>query len=217
MLKNWLPWALAAILLVALILTLVLAAPALRPAPAPPTADIPAARTQAVATFAGALTSTAAAIPTGTATDTPQPPTEAAVVGTEGTASVSPTPSCYRLKYVRDVSIPDNTLMTPAEVFTKTWQVENSGTCAWRAGFKMVLVGGAAMGGSPFVLDSTVDPGGRLDISIKMVAPTNQTGIIQGTWRMQDDVGTLFGDALTVVIVIGGPTQPAAVTATATP
>src|SRR5512146_3583711 len=162
--RSWLPWAVAAVLLAALIFTIAMSARALRPGPVTPTVDLRAVQTQAVATFAGGLTSTAAALPSSTATETPQPPTEAAAVGTEGTASVSPTPSCYRLKYVRDVTIPDNTLMTPAEVFTKTWQVENSGTCAWRPGFKLALVGGNAMGGTPFTLDNTVNPGGRMEI-----------------------------------------------------
>jgi hypothetical protein len=51
-----------------------------------------------------------------------------------------------------------------------------------------------------------------------MAAPTNQTGIVQGTWRMSDDNGGLFGDALTVVIVVGSGTgAPPTIPATATP
>ena len=50
--------------------------------------------------------------------------------------------------------------MTPAEVFTKTWLVENSGTCPWKPGFQVVLIGGLAMGGSPFRVAQTVGPGG---------------------------------------------------------
>ena len=52
------------------------------------------------------------------------------------------------------------------------------------------------MGGSPFIVESTVNPGARIEISIKMVAPTNETGIVRGTWRMSDENGTLFGDAI---------------------
>src|SRR5512143_4176374 len=140
-------------------------------------------------------------MPTSTETFTPEPATE-----TASTASISPTPSCYRLKYLQDVSIPDNTIMTPAQVFTKTWQVQNTGLCAWRTGFKLVLIGGDAMGGSPYVLPATANPGAKVELSVKMVAPTNQTGIVQGTWRMSDENGNLFGDALTVVIVVGGGT-----------
>ncbi len=210
---------LVAVLLVALVLTVVFSVRgALQTPPPTPTAvNISQIQTKAVLNFANGLTSTAQALPTGTATDTPEAATQAASA-TGSTAAVSPTPSCYRLKFQQDVSIPDNTLMTPAQVFTKTWQVQNSGLCAWRPGFKMILVGGNAMGGSPYMLPSTVNPGSKVEISIKMVAPTNQTGIIQGTWRMTDDAGNQFGDALTAVIVIANTTGvPTTVGSTATP
>ncbi len=205
------------VVVLALILTIIFGVLASRPAPPPsPTVDLGRVQTQAVLTFANGLTSTAAAVPTNTATETP-PPTETpvAAVPTGPTSSVSATPSCYKLKFVQDVTIPDNTLMTPAEVFTKTWQVQNNGTCAWKPGFQMILIGGSAMGGSPFTVPTTVNPGAKFEISIKMVAPTNQTGVIQGTWRMTDGSGNQFGDALTVVIVI--PAGTAVPGATATP
>jgi Ig-like domain-containing protein len=199
-------------LVVALILTVVHSVRGRERPPATPTIDLGAVRTEAVGTFASNLTSTAQALPTSTATNTPPAVTPTAATGT---GALSPTPSCYRMQFVRDVTIPDNTPMTPAQVFTKTWQVQNSGTCPWRVGFKLVLIGGDAMGGSPFIVQSTVNPGARIEASIKMVAPPNQTGIVQGTWRMSDDIGTLFGDALTVVIVVGNGTAPASATAPA--
>jgi cytoskeletal protein RodZ len=188
--------------------------------PPSPTDDLGAVQTHAVSTFASGLTATVQAIPSSTSTATSEPVTEAATAtagtGTAATAATqgTPTPSCYRLKFLQDVTIPDNTAMTPAQVFTKTWQVQNTGLCAWRTGFKLVLIGGDAMGGSPYVLPATTNPGAKVELSVKMAAPTNQTGIVQGTWRMSDDNGGLFGDALTVVIVVGNgtgaaPTSPA--------
>jgi hypothetical protein len=205
------------VLVLALMLTIVFGVLASRETPAPsPTVDIGRVQTQAVSVFAEGLTSTALAAPTATATETPLPTdTPAAATPTGPTSSISATPSCYKLKFLQDVTIPDNTLMTPAEVFTKTWQVQNSGTCAWKPGFQMILIGGTAMGGSPFTLDTTVSPGGKFEVSIKMVAPTNQTGVIQGTWRLTDGQGNQFGDALTVVIVI--PVGTAGPGATASP
>ncbi len=207
-----------AVLILALALIVVFSVRGLDQTSPPPTVDMGVVRTEAVQTFAQGLTATAHAVPTSTITATlTEAPTEA-VIETAGTDSVSATPSCYRMKFVRDVTIPDNTPMTPAQVFTKTWQVENNGICAWHVGFKLVLIGGLAMGGSPFTLASTVNPGGRMDVAIKMVAPTNQTGIVEGTWRMSDDNGAPFGDALTVVIVVGSTTSPApTLGATATP
>jgi hypothetical protein len=133
----------------------------------------------------------------------PVAPSSTAVVPT----SASGTPDCLGLRFVRDVTVPDNTEMDPAEVFTKSWQVENSGTCAWKPGFQVVLVGGVAMGGSPFKVTQTVGPGGSIQVSIKMAAPTSQSGVVQGTWKMTDEQGSSFGDYLSVVIVARGRTQ----------
>ena len=213
-----------------------------RPVPTPaPTQNLDAVRTEAVGTFASDLTGTAAAASTDTptkaesptsaasttaeaiTTGTPATPGTPATQGaTSGTNSAPITPACLGLRFVRDVAIPDNTPMTPAQVFTKSWLVENSGTCPWHAGFQVVLIGGLAMGGSPYQLPQDVGPGGRIQVSIKMVSPTDQTGIVQGTWKMADTSGTTFGDYMSVVIVVGSgtgraPTLVPAATATRTP
>jgi hypothetical protein len=171
-----------------------------RPRPAVATPDLGHVRTAAVQQFAAGLTQTFVAIPSPTATRTASATANVTSAGTQ-------TPTCLGLQFLRDVTIPDFTEMTPAEVFTKTWQVENSGTCAWRSGFQVILIGGVAMGGSPFKVTQTVGPGGSIQISIKMAAPTNMTGIVQGTWTMADETGQPFGDILTVKVVLGGQTQ----------
>jgi hypothetical protein len=206
--------AIVTVLLLAVLITVLFSMRTAKQPVQTPTISINLVQTDAVATFVAGLTSTTEAMPTSTSTSTP-----VSTSTTIGTDANSPTPSCYRLKYDRDVTIPDNTSMTPAQVFTKTWLVENSGLCAWRNGFKLILVGGDAMGGSPFNLTQTANPGDRVEISVKMAAPTNQTGVIQGTWRMTDDNGNLFGDALTVVINLGGTTTgiPGSIITTTTP
>lgn len=191
-------------------------------------------RTQAVATFSIDLTQTALAAPTDTPmpTITPIPtfPTLATAVGgtpfgapTTIGAGGSGTTSCNALTFVSDVTIPDNTQMTPGQNFTKTWKVLNSGTCAWDAGFKFALTGGDAMGSTPFTLPSAVAAGAQYDISVPMTAPSG-SGTFRGNWRMSTASGQFFGDEIYVVIVVGGgavPTNtsgpPAANTATPTP
>jgi hypothetical protein len=121
--------------------------------------------------------------------------------------------SCYKLLYIKDITIPDNTVMNPGQSFTKTWQVQNSGGCAWAPGFKFSLVGGDAMSGQTFTVSQPVAVGATTQLSIDMVAPTGKTGTIQGTWRMADDKGVFFGDSLTVVIVVGGSTTATGATA----
>lgn len=121
---------------------------------------------------------------------------------------VNATTTCYKLLYIKDVTIPDNTQMTPGQSFTKTWLVQNSGTCAWAAGFKFSLVSGDAMGGTTLTLPSAVASGAQINLSIAMVAP-NKTGTVSGTWRMANAASVLFGDPLTVVIVLSGATATA--------
>jgi len=179
-----------------------------RPAPAAPTPDLSDVQTEAVAAFIAELTSDARALPSPS-------PTRVQVSTPTGAIALSGTPGCLGLRFVRDVTIPDNMEMTPAEVFTKTWMVENGGTCPWKPGFQVVLIGGLAMGGSPFKVAQTVGPGGSIQVSIKMAAPVNETGVVQGTWIMTDLDGVQFGEPLWVTIVITGPTRvPAAATAT---
>lgn len=179
-----------------------------------PTMDAHLIQTQAIETFSAVLTQTALAaptqtpLPTLTASPTFAPfSTSAAITLPAVTqAAVSPTASCYQLRFVNDVTIPDNTPMAPGQAFTKTWRVRNSGSCAWEAGFKFVFVGGDAMGGATYTLPSAVPVNTEIDISIAMVAPTNKSGAIRGNWRMQTAAGQFFGDEVYVIIVVGNAT-----------
>jgi len=215
MLRNKTQLAIMAVLLLALAMIVLLSIRSVNRPAQIPIVNMSDVQTKAVATFAFGLTGTAQAEPTQTLTNTPLTTT---TVTSAGTQDLSGTPGCYGLHFVLDVNIPDNTVMTPAQVFTKSWLVENSGTCDWQPGFKVVLIGGVAMGGSPFTVAQVVKPGGRIQVSIKMAAPTNQTGIVQGTWKMSDASETRFGDYMSVVIVVGNTTgTPPTLEATITP
>ncbi|MFN8385371.1 MAG: NBR1-Ig-like domain-containing protein [Anaerolineales bacterium] len=173
----------------------------------------------AIETFSAALTQTALAAPS----ETPFPTLTASATFepfVTSTGGALPLPSattsggvnsCYRMTFANDVSIPDDTAVTPGQNFTKTWKVLNSGTCAWDAGFKFVFVGGEQMSGVNFTLPSAVPPNATLDISVAMIAPA-KAGKLRGNWRMQTAGGQFFGDEVYVQVVVGG----SAVTGTAT-
>lgn len=191
-----------------------------------PTVDANLVQTQAIGTFSAALTQTALAAPTQTPASTPTAlPTFAPVntspaitlpAVTQPSAVISPTASCYQLRYVSDVTIPDNTPMAPGQSFTKTWRVRNTGSCAWDAGFKFAFVGGEQMSGTTYTLPSSVAVNTEVDISIAMVAPS-KAGTLRGNWRMQTAGGTYFGDEVYVQIIVGGATlTPTKGTPTAT-
>jgi hypothetical protein len=176
--------------------------------PPTPSMDVDAIHTEAVSTFAFSLTETLAASPTAVFSLTPSvTPT---ITGTPATAV--PQNTCYNLLFIKDVTIPDGTFMNDNETFTKTWQVQNNGDCAWAPGFTFSHVGGETLRGKTFVLTDPIPVGAKRELSIEMVAPSGLNGLVQSAWRMADASGAFFGDTLTVKITVGTTT-----TATPTP
>ena len=187
-----------------------------------PTPDAEQIQTHVVETYAVILTQTASAQPTATAELVPTLTASATIAPLVTLASTLPslpqatvaaTQSCYSMAFVSDVTIPDNTPVTPGQTFTKTWKVVNNGSCAWDAGFKFAFTSGEAMSGVTYTLPSAVAVNATLDISIAMTAPTNRTGALRGNWRMATAAGQFFGDEVYVIVVVGG----SAPTATNTP
>jgi predicted carbohydrate-binding protein with CBM5 and CBM33 domain len=108
--------------------------------------------------------------------------------------------------------------MTSGQSFTKTWRVQNNGSCAWAPGFKFSLVSGEGMGGQTLTLSQPVAAGATTELSVPMTVPAGKTGTIRGDWKMSDAAGAFFGEQVYVQIVVGGaaPTSstPAGPTAT---
>jgi hypothetical protein len=125
--------------------------------------------------------------------------------------------SCSNMKFVSDVTVPDGTQMPVGQTFTKTWRVQNTGTCAWTTSYKLIFSYGDAMGGQTLNLASTVAAGASVDLSIAMKVP-NKSGKLAGVWALADDKGQYFGPTLTVIINIGAvsPTPTGSVTETPT-
>ena len=116
---------------------------------------------------------------------------------------------CERVRFVDDVTIPDNTVMAPGQTFRKTWRIQNAGSCAWNSGYQLVYSGGDAMGTNYAVnLPGTVAPGATVDISIDLVAPMTY-GTYQSKWKLRSPSGNLFGtanaqdDSIWVKIIVG--------------
>lgn len=131
------------------------------------------------------------------------------------TARVTPTPEAdvtgpggctLNAAFVADVTVPDNTEFAPGESFVKTWRLRNTGTCDWGPGFKLVFIGGDAMGGPASVDAPPTAAGSTADISVNLTAPTTP-GTYRGDWRMQSDTGLMFGTKVFVQIVVPEPTE----------
>jgi hypothetical protein len=100
--------------------------------------------------------------------------------------------------------------MKDGETFTKTWSVINNGGCAWAPGFTFINVGGDAMRGKPLKLTEPVPVGAKHELSIQLIVPSGENGLIQSSWRMADANGSFFGDTLSVNIFVGATSTPAA-------
>src|SRR5512133_2292251 len=90
------------------------------------------------------------------------------------TASPASAATCDWAQFVTDVTVPDGTRYDPGTAFTKTWRLRNIGTCPWSKSYTMVYDAGEKMGTTlsvPFTAD--VPPGGTIDLSVNMTAPSN--------------------------------------------
>jgi hypothetical protein len=165
--------------------------------------DVNALRTEAVETYAASLNKALIIVPTVTPTPTVEPSATPTIDMTATLETPETANPCYNMLWIEDRSIPDGTLLKANEVFTKTWYVQNNGGCAWAPGFTFSNFGGDLMRGESIKFTEPIPVGAKREISIKLIAPSDQNGLIQSSWRMTDQNGNFFGDTLSVNIWVG--------------
>ncbi len=106
----------------------------------------------------------------------------------------SPTPiPCDRIKFVKDITYPDNTEVAAGDTFVKTWRLQNDGSCTWTTAYALVFVGGDSMGAPAAVpLTANVAPGQTVDISISLTAPADG-GTYRGDFKLRNASNVIFG------------------------
>jgi hypothetical protein len=164
--------------------------------------------TRAAALTEMALPTETLPVPTETITPTPTAGTETSalsptVTRTATRPAVPIAPVCDSSAYVSDVTIPDGTVMQPGEVFVKTWSFRNTGTCGWTTAYTIDFVNGEAMDGVITYMPQAVDPGGTVEISVGLAAPSTP-GTHTGYWRLKNEDRVFFGDLVYVQIVVPG-------------
>ncbi len=98
------------------------------------------------------------------------------------TPAPTATPTCPQAQFVTDVTIPDGTVMTPGQSFTKKWRIRNTGECAWN-GYNVVFDTGDSMGGPASKPVGVVNPGQEIDVEVNLTAPAT-AGNYRGYWRI---------------------------------
>lgn len=105
------------------------------------------------------------------------------------TPAATATPTCPLAHFITDVTIPDGSLMTPGQSFTKKWRLKNTSACAW-TGYSLVFDSGDSMGGPASKPIGTVSPGQEVDLEVNLTAP-NSAGNYRGYWRIVTDGNVL--------------------------
>ena len=112
------------------------------------------------------------------------------------TARPQPSPTqapCYAAELVKDVTIPDGTVLAPGKSFIKTWQLWNTGSCSWPATMLVAFDSGTQLAANTeYKLGKTVASGEVTNVSVPMTAPLT-AGEFTSNWRLKPQGGTPFG------------------------
>lgn len=120
----------------------------------------------------------------------PSPTSLAPTLPAQPSATQSP---CYQAELVKDVTIPDGTVLAPGKPFTKTWQLWNTGSCEWPPSMVAVFDGGTQLSTNlEYRIGKSVPSGKMVDVSIPMTAPLTE-GEYTSNWRLKPPGGTTFG------------------------
>lgn len=96
-----------------------------------------------------------------------------------------------KLAFVTDVTVPDGTILSPDELFTKTWRIRNTGTCTWTTSYQLVFKDGQQMSAPEAVtLTRDVPAGQEVDISVDFTAPSDMRPY-KSFWQLQNADGTV--------------------------
>lgn len=116
---------------------------------------------------------------------TPVPPTQPPAPPT--------TVPCDLVKFIQDVTIPDNTKMDPGAVFNKTWRIQNAGSCTWTSAYGLVYDGDNLLNAPAFtpISAGSVPPGAQVDISVSLTAP-NTSGVYRQNFKLVNASGNKF-------------------------
>ena len=124
--------------------------------------------------------------------------------------------------FIKDVTIPDNSVLASNAAFTKTWRLRNTGTCTWDSTYLVAYISGATMSQQPgyWIVSQgqTVAPGQTVDVSVGMTSPV-ENGSYASYWGLKKLDGQFMpiqgganGDSFFVKIKVGNGIPPGNVT-----
>jgi hypothetical protein len=139
----------------------------------------------------------------------------ASVVPTVGVVATFTTKNgCNDALFITESAPLDKTVLAPGKNFAKSWQLQNTGTCAWDEGYSFFYLSDLSspeLKGYSITLSKrkpeefTPAQEGSTVYSqtwvVKLEAP-DKPGEYKGYWKMKDDAGNLFGPLVSVWIIV---------------
>jgi uncharacterized protein YkwD len=184
----------------------------------PPSTDTPVPIEPAAITEAPAATESPTALP-GDVASTETSATLPTATATVGTPFPTNPPDCTNsASFVADITIPDNTNVAGGTTFTKTWRINNNGTCVWGPDYTLTHYSDETLGAPVSVPLGVTYPGQNLDISVNLTAP-NSIGTHRGNFVIKNPAGLIMSiadDSRLWVIINVTVTTAATANATAT-
>lgn len=112
-------------------------------------------------------------------------------------------------RFIKHVTVDDNTKFYPHTSFTKTWRFRNESSIPWPEGCRMLFVSkeGDSMSGPDSCPVPVCQPGKEVDVSVPLKAP-ERAGIYTGYWRLANPSGKKFGQRVRVLIQVVEPSPP---------
>jgi uncharacterized protein YkwD len=133
-------------------------------------------------------------LPTGTLITSTPDPSITTTPGAESTTTPGPgsteaaSGACKdSAAMIEDVTVPDNTVMTKGQQFTKTWRFLNNGKCDW-SGYSIAFFAGDRMGTPDSVPIQDTPAGKAVDVSVNLTAPAAD-GSYTGFYVLKNDKG----------------------------
>jgi len=116
-----------------------------------------------------------------------------------------------KVGFFGDVTVPDGTFFRQEERFTKTWKLQNTGSCTW-TGYTIAFFSGDKMEAPDSVSVPETEAKSNVEVSVDLVAPATD-GAYTGNFELRDAQGESIPLGIEptfwVKIIVGEDSTPA--------
>jgi hypothetical protein len=112
-----------------------------------------------------------------------------------------PTPCTNDLKFIEDLTFPDDSLVAPGSSIDKQWLVLNSGSCNWDSRYRLKFLRGDPLGAPAEQALYPARAGSQAVLRILFTAPL-VPGSYGSEWQAVDPQGQWFGESVYLQIIV---------------